>query len=270
MNFASVGAVVCFLVVAVSADLPPCDQIPKLLCCTDRVLEKCLAGCLSYVHDRCRHKLTKFDLINPSKNPKALSDKSQVVDKPLVPKAEGVASQQGVQEAQGSEAGGDISFLNSKYPVTRVNDADENPDLCGTELAKPPFAPCISRRVADDVFLSCCQQFIPSNCHSLCTYEHREDVASKQLIAAVKDQKCDMKHLSAILYCAAQNRDNRNCCKSLGLNHPELQVGDRCLRMCNIARSGDRIGSLEQSDLVCLSNWNVMMYCHRSGLRTIN
>jgi hypothetical protein len=34
-----------------------------------------------------------------------------------------------------------------------------------------------------------------------------------------------MKHLSAILYCAAQNRDNRNCCKSLGLDHPELQVG---------------------------------------------
>lgn len=81
MNYVSVGAILCFLAVAVSADLPPCDQIPKLLCCTDRVLEKCLAGCLNYVHDRCRHKLTKFDLINPSKTPKALADKSQVVDK---------------------------------------------------------------------------------------------------------------------------------------------------------------------------------------------
>uniref|UniRef100_A0A914WBW1 Domain of unknown function DB domain-containing protein n=1 Tax=Plectus sambesii TaxID=2011161 RepID=A0A914WBW1_9BILA len=264
MNFVSTSAVVfCFLTVAVSADLPPCDSIPKLLCCTDRVLEKCLAGCLSYVNERCRHKLTKFDLINPSKTPKALADKSQVVDVPIPAKSEPL--QETVEEVEG-----DISFLNSKYPVTRVNDADENPDLCGTELAKPPFAPCISRRVADDVFLSCCKQFVPSNCHGLCTYEHREEVASKQLIAAVKDSKCDMKHLSAILYCAAQNRDNRNCCKSLGLNHPELQVGDRCLRMCNIARSGDRIGSLEQSDLVCLSNWNVMMYCHRSGLRTIN
>jgi len=268
-------AVVCALSAAVSADLPPCDAIPKLLCCTDRVLEKCLAGCLSYVHDRCRHKLTKFDLINPSKQPKSLAraDKSQVAEAaPLPPPSapqEAVPEQQ-EQEVSASAAEGDISFLNAKYPVTRVNDADENPDLCGTELAKPPFAPCISRRVADDIFLSCCKQFVPSECHSICTYEHREDVASKQLIAAVRDDKCDMKHLSAILYCAAQNRDNRNCCKSLGLDHPELQAGDRCLRMCNIARSGDRIGSLEQSDLVCLSNWNVMMYCHRSGLRTIN
>lgn len=40
--------------------------------------------------------------------------------------------------------------------------------------------------------------------------------------------------------------------------------------MCNIAISGDRLGTVEKNDLVCLSNWNVIMYCARSGVRTIN
>lgn len=43
-----------------------------------------------------------------------------------------------------------------------------------------------------------------------------------------------------------------------------------CLRMCNVGQSGDRIGTVEKNDLVCLSNWNVIMYCARAGLRTIN
>jgi hypothetical protein len=68
---------------------------------------------------------------------------------------------------------------------------------------------------------------VPFECRSLCTYEHREDVASKTLVAAVQDRRCDLKWLSSILYCANQNRDNRACCRHLNLASDELSVGDR-------------------------------------------
>ena len=48
--------------------LPPCDEIPKLLCCTDRVLEKCLAGCIDHVSKKCPHKMQKFDTIDAAKD----------------------------------------------------------------------------------------------------------------------------------------------------------------------------------------------------------
>lgn len=40
--------------------------------------------------------------------------------------------------------------------------------------------------------------------------------------------------------------------------------------MCNVAKSGSLVESVTKDDLVCLSNWNVAMYCARAGLRTIN
>ncbi|ETN85390.1 DB module [Necator americanus] len=165
--------------------------------------------------------------------------------------------------------GGDRKLLNQEYPITEVTDADLTAE-CGTEKSRPPYSPCLARKTVDDVFKTCCQQHVPSNCHSLCTYEHREHVAAEMLISAVQQDGCDLKYLSSILYCAHQNRDNRKCCEFLGMSNSELGVGDRCLRMCNVAPSGDRINSVEKSDLVCLSNWNVMMYCARSGLRTFN
>ncbi|VDM48576.1 unnamed protein product [Toxocara canis] len=81
----------------------------------------------------------------------------------------------------------------------------------------------------------------------------------------VLQNKCNMKHLSAILYCASQNRDNRKCCSDLDLNAPQLQVGSRCLRMCD--PSGIAIEKLTKEDATCLFNWNVIMYCHHSGIR---
>lgn len=118
----------------------------------------------------------------------------------------------------------------------------------------------------------------------MCTYEHREESAAKAMIAAVQDKQCDLKWLSAILYCANQNRDNRDCCQHLNLASPELGVGDRlvvkfyeifnklifsCLRMCNVDEKGGNVGTVDQRDLVCLSNWNVIMYCARSGIRSL-
>lgn len=119
-----------------------------------------------------------------------------------------------------------MAALDPQYPIAEVSDADL-PSECGTERSKPPYAPCLGRKQVDELFLACCQQHVPGNCHSLCTYEHREHVAAEQLIQAVQTDKCDLKHLSRILYCANQNRDNRQCCEFLGLSAADLGVGSR-------------------------------------------
>uniref|UniRef100_A0A1I7ZLV9 DB domain-containing protein n=1 Tax=Steinernema glaseri TaxID=37863 RepID=A0A1I7ZLV9_9BILA len=292
-------------------NLPPCDSIPKLLCCTERVMEKCLSGCIDYVSSKCPHKLEKFEKIaehTVEEEPKREVKPSRPVNAPYAgfpeetraalqeqkPRVHGVGAvdgavrapsetrsasaplpsegfleQNGPSKSAPSRSGGDYDLVRSQYPITEVSDADLSGE-CGTARSKPPFSPCLSRKNVDDLFLSCCQQHVPSNCHSLCQYEHREHVAAETLISAVQTDGCDLKYLSKVLYCANQNRDNRQCCRTLGLNGSELGVGDRCLRMCNIARSGDRVGTIEKNDLVCLSNWNVVMYCARAGIRTIN
>ncbi|EYB94458.1 hypothetical protein Y032_0171g304 [Ancylostoma ceylanicum] len=259
-------------------NLPECHDIPKVLCCTERVLDKCLTGCIDYVTEKCPQKLEKYDTIEEKK---LVSDNKVEAAHPtrgsrpvVLPKATPrppTADEVWTDKSDRRRApiGGDRKLLNQEYPITEVTDADLTAE-CGTEKSRPPYSPCLARKTVDDVFKSCCQQHVPANCHSLCTYEHREHVAAETLIAAVQQDGCDLKYLSSILYCANQNRDNRKCCEFLGMSNSELGVGDRCLRLCNVAPSGDRVSSVEKSDLVCLSNWNVMMYCARSGLRTFN
>ena len=75
--------------------------------------------------------------------------------------------------------------------------------------------------------------------------------------------KCSFKYLSSILYCASQNRDNRQCCADLDLNASQLmveqnyinttlmnilQVGSRCLRFCD--PSGVSVGKITKEDVV--------------------
>lgn len=262
-------------------NLPACHDIPKVLCCTERVLDKCLTGCIDYVTEKCPHKLEKFDAI---RDKKLFSDnkvdaqltrgsRASTVSVPKTPPPPPPprADEEWMDNSSRRRAptGSDRKLLNQEYPITEVTDADLTVE-CGVEKSRPPYSPCLARKVVDDVFRSCCQQHVPETCHQLCTYEHREHVAAETLIAAVQQGGCELKYLAPILYCANQNRDNRKCCEFLGMASSELGVGDRCLRMCNVAPSGDRVGIVEKSDLVCLSNWNVIMYCARSGLRTFN
>ncbi|PIO74056.1 DB module [Teladorsagia circumcincta] len=81
----------------------------------------------------------------------------------------------------------------------------------------------------------------------------------------VKEKRCSIRYLSSILYCASQNRDNRKCCEDLDLNATQLQVGSRCLRMCD--PSGTAVERMTKEDITCLYNWNVIMYCHHAGIR---
>uniref|UniRef100_A0A7E4UVM9 WH2 domain-containing protein n=1 Tax=Panagrellus redivivus TaxID=6233 RepID=A0A7E4UVM9_PANRE len=135
--------------------------------------------------------------------------------------------------------------------------------LCGT--AESDYAPCVARERADSLFSHCCQQYAPEGCQSLCTYENDELTARNALLQAVKSGKCDLKHVSTVLYCASQNQDNRKCCEHLGLADPKLGVGNRCLRFCDPA--GEGISSISRQDVTCLFNWNVMSYCAHAGIK---
>ncbi|KAI6244051.1 DB domain-containing protein [Aphelenchoides fujianensis] len=52
---------------------------------------------------------------------------------------------------------------------------------------------------------------------------------------------------------------------ALGLTDPALNVGSRCLRMCD--PSGSSIGKITKDDVTCLFNWGVVNFCHQSGIR---
>nr|CDJ84252.1 unnamed protein product [Haemonchus contortus] len=241
-------------------NLPECHDIPKVLCCTERVLDKCLTGCIDYVTEKCPHKLKKFDTIEETK---MVSDnKVEVSQTHRAPRPSNVALPK--TTSRPSRNGGEVWVEKSNRRRAPVVELLNDMELC--------MLPKSHVSGGDRKLLN--QEYpiteVPANCHSLCTYEHREHVAAETMIAAVQQDGCDLKYLSPILYCANQNRDNRKCCEFLGLSNADLGVGDRCLRMCDIAPSGERVGSVEKSDLVCLSNWNVIMYCARSGLRTFN
>uniref|UniRef100_A0A914CYY4 Domain of unknown function DB domain-containing protein n=1 Tax=Acrobeloides nanus TaxID=290746 RepID=A0A914CYY4_9BILA len=119
---------------------------------------------------------------------------------------------------------------------------------CGT--AEMGYHPCTKKSVANKLFLSCCELYVPKECHFLCYYETNQSQAKELLTSLVSTSQCDLKYLSAVLYCASQNRDNRKCCSDLDLNAPALRVGSRCLRMCD--PSGTAIDRLTKEDVTCL------------------
>ncbi|CAD5207309.1 unnamed protein product [Bursaphelenchus okinawaensis] len=215
------------------------------------------------------HIHNTFEAVAPQifndKTPEQIS-RAQFVGSEL-PQDGPTLSDQNGQQISGQDNYGQHSQHSQLIPqLKNVIDSEHQPH-CGTDHATPPFAPCVDRDIADERFLSCCKGQIPSSCHSLCTYEHREKLAAKNFINAIQHQGCDLKWLSTILHCANRAKDNRHCCQTLHLASPELGVGDRCLRMCYIPSDRETIGHVQQHDLVCLSNWNVIMYCARSGLR---
>jgi len=133
---------------------------------------------------------------------------------------------------------------------------------CGT--AEMNYHPCTSKSVANKLFMSCCELYVPLDCHFMCNYE-TDEIRTKNMLLQMVNSKCDFKYMSSILYCASQNRDNRQCCQDLDLNAPDLSVGSRCLRMCD--PSGTPLNRITSEDITCLYNWSVILYCHHAGIR---
>uniref|UniRef100_A0A1I7VUQ4 DB domain-containing protein n=1 Tax=Loa loa TaxID=7209 RepID=A0A1I7VUQ4_LOALO len=134
--------------------------------------------------------------------------------------------------------------------------------VCGTVDAE--FAPCVQKEIADQIFYDCCKLYIKPECHELCRYETNRDMAQLLLLEIFHTKKCSLDNVPAVLYCASQNRDNRLCCRQFGLTSGKLGVRREFLRMCDPFHF--YIPMLRDYDFVCLSNWNIIMYCHHGGL----
>uniref|UniRef100_A0AC35GLJ6 Uncharacterized protein n=1 Tax=Panagrolaimus sp. PS1159 TaxID=55785 RepID=A0AC35GLJ6_9BILA len=142
--------------------------------------------------------------------------------------------------------------------------APQKPEVpkCGT--AETGYQPCTTKSVANKLFLSCCELYVPPECHFMCEYEYDQEKTKNMLSRMILENKCSFKHISSILYCASQNRNNTKCCADLDLNSSSLMVGSRCLRMCDPA--GSSLDTITKQDVTCLYNWNVIMYCSHSGI----
>ncbi|KAK6022221.1 DB module, partial [Ostertagia ostertagi] len=124
---------------------------------------------------------------------------------------------------------------------------------CGTK--ENNYQPCTSKSIANKLFKSCCDMYVPEECHFMCNYEADQSRAREMLHDSPSEEK----------RCSIRNRDNRKCCEDLDLNATQLQVGSRCLRMCD--PSGTAVERMTKEDITCLYNWNVIMYCHHAGIR---
>uniref|UniRef100_A0A0K0DU11 DB domain-containing protein n=1 Tax=Strongyloides stercoralis TaxID=6248 RepID=A0A0K0DU11_STRER len=134
---------------------------------------------------------------------------------------------------------------------------------CGT--LESDYASCVEKDKADRLFQNCCKMYAPEGCLPLCEYVTDEVTSRSLIIEVLKSKKCSLKHLSTVLFCASQNQDNRKCCEHLKLADPTLGVGKRCLRFCD--PSGEGIGALSKSDLTCIYNFNIPLYCGMASIR---
>ncbi|CAK5030098.1 unnamed protein product [Meloidogyne enterolobii] len=157
-----------------------------------------------------------------------------------------------------------LIFISTIFAQADVSDF-EQPGDCGT--AKTDWKPCIDRRIADMVFGSCCDRFVPPECRGICTYESHPIEARVLLMHTIQPSRCRLyKYLPAIVHCAAQTHDNTVCCKEMGLQ----ETGQSCLELCR-SQSNPRelwgTKSLRKDLVQCLSKWDQVMFCHQSGLR---
>ncbi|KAI6243810.1 DB module [Aphelenchoides fujianensis] len=141
----------------------------------------------------------------------------------------------------------------------------ENPEGCGTQASS--WKPCIERKIADQVFGSCCERFVPPECRGLCIYETHPIEARVVLMHTIQPSRCRLfKYLSSIVHCAAQTHDNTACCQDQGL----ADVGPQCLQLCRPQANPRQLWGVKslRKDLVqCLSKWDQILTCHQSGLR---
>uniref|UniRef100_A0A0R3RIV0 DB domain-containing protein n=1 Tax=Elaeophora elaphi TaxID=1147741 RepID=A0A0R3RIV0_9BILA len=270
-------------VVSANDRLLSCELIPKLLCCTEYISDKCL---IDYVIAKCPYKMqnqsitkiigsyqkieskfcnqqtTSISITVPitfsqpiTRNVRRQSIKKSMLfvepnssSEKLFDPLKGHHINSGLSRHQAStyQIYDDYMYLNQRYPIIDASDSNLSSDR-GIENSRSLHSPYLPRKLADELFLTCCQQHAQTNCHSLCTYKHRKSVAMETLIEAIQQNTCDPKYHSSIFRCANRNRNNRNCCQFLEMASPELEVSDRCHRMCNIAQSGDRIITVEKT-----------------------
>uniref|UniRef100_A0AC35U6P7 DB domain-containing protein n=1 Tax=Rhabditophanes sp. KR3021 TaxID=114890 RepID=A0AC35U6P7_9BILA len=153
------------------------------------------------------------------------------------------------------------SFVSAEESVSEF----EDPVNCGTQATN--WKPCIERKIADQVFQSCCERFVPAECRGICIYESNPIESRVVLMHTIQPSRCRLyKYMGSIIHCASQTHDNTACCNDMGV----ADIGPQCLQLCHPqsrpkAHMGEK--SLSKPIVSCLSKWDQIMQCHHSGLR---
>ncbi|MFH4973507.1 hypothetical protein AB6A40_000216 [Gnathostoma spinigerum] len=157
-----------------------------------------------------------------------------------------------------------VTFLSLVLAQNEINEV-ETPTDCGNQATD--WKPCIERKIADQVFASCCQRFVPPECHGLCMYETNAIEARVVLMHTIQPSRCRLyKYLSSVIHCAAQTHDNTACCTDMGVH----EIGQQCLQMCKPRKNPRQLWgfrSLRKDLVVCLAKWDQIMQCNQAGLR---
>lgn len=102
----------------------------------------------------------------------------------------------------------------------------------------PDFFPCVGHAQASEALLRCCQaKNLPPGCQRLCRYDITQqevflklfDPNLEKVKAAMDAGQCGILSVAPYLECAAQGRDNRECCRYRGImqkrcDFPRLDV----------------------------------------------
>uniref|UniRef100_A0A0K0F4P0 DB domain-containing protein n=1 Tax=Strongyloides venezuelensis TaxID=75913 RepID=A0A0K0F4P0_STRVS len=125
----------------------------------------------------------------------------------------------------------------------------------------PNWRPCIPMSEANLRLSTCCKnKNMPVGCQELCRY----DVTEEEVKRALNTGKCSLLNVAPFLECAADRKDNINCCKSKNIAG---KSGPQCEVFCSANKSGPNpYGILGIQHIVCGQTMYDLLQCHLSGL----
>lgn len=114
----------------------------------------------------------------------------------------------------------------------------------------PQVATSSKSKAANQVFLSCCKSVnVDKPCERICNF----DVLNKKTLTGMflGTDPCPQSNGLALLQCAAQSDDHKQCCISRGVH--TTTAGNKCLGFCDM-----RPGITFQADVSMLPCWGVL------------
>ncbi|VIO95558.1 Uncharacterized protein BM_BM6973 [Brugia malayi] len=246
-----------------------CEILPKLLCCSEYVLNKYFIDWLNYIIANCPYKMQNYDefitlVIGFYQKTELQFYNEQItsisialpiilsmptirsIKKSIMFIKPNLLSQKlfELPKASTYQTYDNYIHLNQQYSITKLSQSNL-PSHCGIGNSRSPYSTCLSRKLFDKLLLICCQQHVSSNCYNLCTYEHRKYIAVETLIWSIQQNAYDLMHFSNILHCG--NRD-RDCHRFHVMVSPPKAVDNRCFfHTCSISQSGDEIEIIEKT-----------------------
>uniref|UniRef100_A0A0N4ZI34 DB domain-containing protein n=1 Tax=Parastrongyloides trichosuri TaxID=131310 RepID=A0A0N4ZI34_PARTI len=152
----------------------------------------------------------------------------------------------------------DVTTPNPEKPTVESGMKLKRGINCGMA---PDWLPCISMPEANQRLSSCCRsKNMPPGCQELCHY----DVTQEEVKDALNKGKCSLFNVIPFLECAAERKNNINCCKSKNVS---VKSGPQCEVFCDASSNKPNpYGILGIQHVVCGQTMYDLLQCHLSGL----